>query len=372
MKKSRFFLVIALTLASGFFLSGCRNRTPEEAKPEAAAESAPSTITLTAEAVKTAGIEIAEAGFRPVVRKIRAMGELMFNPKKLAHMTARASGRIEQLLSYQGDKINKGQALLALYSKDFLSLQAELLQALEQTKRSGAEPAERTTAEALLNSVRNRLRLLDVTEAELAEIERSGLIRTVLEVRAPITGNIIESLVNSGDFVEFGATLFRIADMSTVWADIHIFEKDLASVGPGSEVVIRLSAYPARELKGRLFQIGNVVDEKTRTVEGRIELANPDGRLKPGMYLEADLQSAADTTALFVPGGAVLDLQHKKIVFVRTAPNTFAPRDVEIGLALDGYVEIVKGLKSGESVVVRGSFFLKSELLKKSLGEDAP
>jgi Cu(I)/Ag(I) efflux system membrane fusion protein len=372
MKKPRYLFIMALILASGFSLSGCRNRTAEGAKPEAAAESAPSTITLTAEAVKTAGIEIAEAGFRPVIRKIQAMGELMFNPKRLAHMTAKASGRIEQLLAYQGDKIQKGQTLLTLYSQDFLTLQGELLQALEQTKRSGAEPAERTTAEALLNSVRNRLRLLDVTDGELAEIEKSGLVRTMLEVRAPITGNIIESLVNSGDFVEFGVKLFRIVDLSTVWADIHIFEKDLASVGPGSEAVIRLGAYPARELKGRLFQIGNVVDEKTRTVEGRIELANPDGRLKPGMYLEADLLSAADTAALFVPGGAVLDLQNKKIVFVRTAPNTFAPRDVEIGLALDGYVEIVKGLKSGESVVVRGSFFLKSELLKKSFGEDRP
>lgn len=372
MKKPRTLFVMALILAFGFSLSGCRNRTTEEAKPEAAAESAPSSITLTAEAAKTAGIEIAEAGFRPVVRKIHAPGELMFNPKRLAHVTARTPGRIEQLLAYQGDRAKKGQALLTLYSKDYLSLQAELLQALEQTKRVGLEPAERMSALALLDSVRNRLRLLDVTDGEIAEIEKSGVIRTVFEVRAPIAGDIIESLVTAGDFVEFGVNLFRIADLSTVWANIHIFEKDLARVGPGSEAVIRISAYPARELKGRLFQIGNIVDEKTRTVEGRIELANPDGRLKPGMFLEAELLSAVDSTALFVPGGAVLDLQGKKIVFVRTAPNTFAPREVEIGRALDGYIEIVKGLKDGESVVAGGSFFLKSELLKKSFGGDRP
>lgn len=372
MQNPRSLFIMALILASGFSLPGCRNRTAEGEKPEAAAASAPSSITLTAEAVKMAGIEIAEAGFRPVIRKIHAPGELIFNPRRMAHLTARASGRIEQLLVYQGDHILKEQTLLTLYSKDFLSLQAELLQALEQTKRTGAEPAERTTAQSLLDSVRNRLRLLDVTDAELLEIERSGIIRSVLEVRAPITGNIIESLVNAGDFVEFGVDVFRIADLSTVWAAIHIFEKDLASVGPGSEALIRLGAYPGREFNGRLFQIGSVVDEKTRTVEGRIELANPDGRLKPGMYLEADLLSAAGMKALFVPGGAVLDLQNKKIVFVCTGPNAFAVREVETGIALDGDVEIVKGLKDKEAVVAGGSFFLKSELLKKSLGEDTP
>jgi len=135
---------------------------------------------------------------------------------------------------------------------------------------------------------------------------------------------------------------------------------------------MRAGAYPGRELKGRIFQIGSVVDDKTRTVEARIELANVDGRLKAGMYLEAEILPAADATALCVPGGAVLDLQNKKIVFVETSPRTFAPREVELGTSFDGYVEIVKGLKDREIVAVGGSFFLKSELLKKSFGEDRP
>ncbi len=225
-------------------------------------------------------------------------------------------------------------------------------------------------AQALLDSVRNRLRLLDVAEGEIAQIEKTGVIRTTLEVRAPIPGNIIESLIDAGDYVEFGVDLYRIADLSTVWADIHISEKDLALVWPGSEAVLRFGAYPGREFKGRIFQLGSVVDEKTRTVEGRIELASLDGRLKPGMYLEAEILSAAGSTALFVAGGAVLDFQNKKIVFVQTAPNTFVPREVETGIALDGYVEIVKGLKEKEIVVSSGAFFLKSELLKKSFGEE--
>jgi len=370
MNKTRWHFIVASILAFGFFLPGCRNQAPQSASPEAAGETAPTSITLTAEAAQTAGIETAEAGFRPVIRKIHAPGELMFNPKKVAHMTARTSGRVEQLYAYQGDRVAKGQTLLTFYSQDYLTLQAEFLQALEQTKRSSAEPEEKAANQALLDSARNRLRLLDVAEGELAQIENTGVIRTTLEVRAPIPGNIIESLIHAGDYVEFGVNLFRIADLSTVWADIHISEKDLALVWPGSEAVLRFGAYPAREFKSRIFQLGSVVDEKTRTVEGRIELANLDGRLKPGMYLEAEILSAAGSTALFVAGGAVLDLQNKKIVFIRTAPNTFVPREVETGIALDGYVEIVKGLKEKEIVVSSGAFFLKSELLKKSFGEE--
>jgi RND family efflux transporter MFP subunit len=372
MNKSHSSIIVISILVCVLSLVGCRDRAAEEAKPEAAGESAPASITLTAEAAKTAGIETAPAGFMPVVRKIHAPGELMFNPKKVAHMSARTSGRVEQLFAYQGDRVVKGQVLMTFYSKDFLLLQAELLQALAQAKRSSGEPVEKATSQALLDSVRNRLRLLDAADDVIAGIEQSGVIRTLLDVRAPITGNVYEALTDAGDFIEFGVDMFRIADLSTVWADIHIPEKDLARVGPGSEAVIRVGAYPGRELKGRIFQIGNVIDDKTRTVEGRIELANFDGRLKAGMYLEAEILPAADAAVLCVPGGAVLDLQNKKIVFVETAPHTFVLREVELGTAFDGHVEIVKGLKDKETVAVGGSFFLKSELLKKTFGEDRP
>jgi len=372
MNKLRTSILIFLASACLMPLAGCRDRTIDEAKPEAAGEPASASITLTAEAAKTAGVETAPAEFRPVVRKVRAPGELALNPKKVAHVSARASGRVEQLFSYQGDRVVKGQTLMTFYSKDFLLLQAELLQALEQTKRFSAESAEKATAQALLDSVRSRLRLLDVADDVVAGIEQSGIIRTLLDVRAPIAGNITEALTNVGVFVEFGVDMFRIADLSTVWAVIHIPEKDLSRVGPGSEAVIRTGAYPGRALKGRIFQIGNFVDDKTRTVEARIELANVDGGLKAGMYLEVEILPAADAAVLCVPGGAILDLQNKTIVFVETSPRTFVPREVELGTSFDGYVEIVKGLKDKDIVAVGGSFFLKSELLKKSFGEDRP
>jgi Cu(I)/Ag(I) efflux system membrane fusion protein len=370
MKKTCVSLFAIAILVAVLFLPACKTKSQEEGIAQLTEETAPSSVTLTSEAVKTAGIQTAEAGIRPVIRTIHAAGEINFNPKRLAHVTARTAGRIEQLLVYPGERVQKGQLLLSLYSQDFLILQAELLQASERFKRLQNDQAEQSAAKGLLVSARSRLRLFDILDAEIDEIEKTGSIKTLLPVRAPLGGNIRESAVTAGDYVELGASLFKIADLSTVWVDIHIFEKDLARVRTGCEAVIRVGAYPGREFKGRLFQVGNVVDEKTRTVEGRIELLNPEGQLKPGMYIDADILSSVEANSLFVPGAAVQDYQNKKVVFVRTGENAFALRQIETGISLDGFVEILKGLKEHELVATNGSFFLKSELLKKSLGEE--
>jgi Cu(I)/Ag(I) efflux system membrane fusion protein len=344
----------------------------EPAAPKPAEDGAPSSITLKPDAMKTAGIRTAAAETRSVTRTVRAVGEIAFNPKRTAHVNSRTPGRIEKLFAYQGDKVRAGQVLILFYSKDFASLQTELVQALERSKREGLDDAERRASVTLLDSARNRLRLLDLADDDLAGIEKTGQTMSLLPVRAPIDGTIIESLVNAGDYMDAGVDLFRIADLTSVWAELHVFEKDIASVRTGSEAVLRAAAFPGRIYAGRIFQLGGVLDEKTRTIEARIDLANPDGDLRPGMYVDADIRAPEAGKALFVPAEAVQDFQNKKIVFVRTAENTFAPRDVETGAPLGELLEIRKGLKEGDVVAAAGSFFLKSELLKKTLGEDQP
>ncbi len=271
-------------------------------------------------------------------------------------------------MSYPGDKIRSGQVLLSLYSREFLSLQAELLQAMDRARRVQADGTENRAAQALLNSVRNRLRLLDVSPAELSRIESSGQLKPLLSVHAPIAGNVIESPVKPGDYVELGASLFHIADLSNVWVDFHLFEKDLANVAPGCEVVIRTAAFPGREFRSRLAQIGNVVNEQARTLEARAELENPQGDLRPGMFIEAEITPKTQARLLLVPAAAIQDFQNRKVVFVRTGAGTFRMRDVETGIAANGFMEIRNGLKDQEIVATHGSFFIKSELLKNSLG----
>lgn len=369
--KTLIFRLAALALA-GFLTAGCKAKSAEEPAAKPAPAAAPSTVTLTPEALKTAGIQTAAAELRSAARTVRATGEVLFNPRRVAHVTARTAGRIEKLFAYEGDRVQSGQLLISFYSKDFLSLQAELLQALERSKREGLDDAERRSAQSLLDSARNRIRVLGVGDDELSAVEQSGRIMTLLPVRAPIGGNVIESLVNAGDYMDAGVDLFRLADLSTVWVDLHVFEKDLAAVRPGCDVAIRTAAFPGRTYAGRIFQLASVLDEKTRTVAGRVDLANPASDLRPGMYVDADIRAAAEAKALLIPAAAIQDFLNKKVVFLRTAEGVFALREIETGAAFGEIVEVRAGLKEGDVVATAGSFFLKSELLKKTLSMELP
>jgi Cu(I)/Ag(I) efflux system membrane fusion protein len=372
MRKMKIFIPALTILILGLAFHGCRNAGTGEAESAASEEAAPNTVTLTAEALKTAGIKVEPVLFRPAAQKIRVVGDIQFNAKRYAHITSRAAGRIEDILAFPGDKVKQGQPLLNLYSPDFLSLQAELIQASERWKRLKGDDGEQATARALFDSVKRKLSLLNVADEELAEIETARTIRPLLAIRAPFSGSIIEASAVAGDYVELGGSLFKIADLSSLWACVHIYEKDLSLVRPGCSVVIRVGAFPGEEFRGSLLLVGDIVDEKTRTIEGRVEVSNLPGKLKPGMYIEADIISAVGRKALFVPEAAIQDYDNKKIVFLRSGENTFSLREVTTGGASDGLIEITGGLKEGETVVTGGSFLLKSEMLKKSLGEEKP
>lgn len=368
MKKTTFAHIAAVLLVLTLGLAGCRPGSEGKVEEKAGAPAVPASVTLTPEAVRTAGILTAEAEYMPVIRAVRAPGEIALDPKRRAHITARTSGRIESLAAYPGDRVKEGEGLLSLYSPDFLMLQAELLQAAAHLKAPlGDDPVERRSAEALVASIRDRLRTLGLSDDDIAGIEKAGAPMALLPVRAPLTGTVLESPVTAGDRVELGEDLFRVADLSMVRAILRIYEKDLASVHVGAAVVLRAASVPDREYKGRIFRLGNVVDEGTRTVEALVDLPNPDGELRQGLYLEADIAVPSEANAVFVPEAAVLEIGNRKIVFVRTGENAFTLRDVTTGPASGGRVVIVAGLKEKEVVAAAGSFFIKSELLKNSI-----
>jgi RND family efflux transporter MFP subunit len=357
-----------VTIVAG--LSVCKPKPAEESPAGIAEEPAAMVVQLTPEALKTAGIRTEPALFRPAVRTIHVPGEIIFNPKRLSHVTARAAGRVEQLLAFPGDRVAKGQALLQLYSQEFLATQAEFLQASRSLKHTPEDAAERAPARSFYDSAKSKLRVLDLGDAEIEAIEASAALQTLLSVRAPLDGTVIESAVTSGDYLQIGASLFRMADLSNVWAEMKVYEKDLAAVREGLSVIFRASDFGGREFHGRLFQLGQIVDAKTRTIDARAELANQDGRLRPGMFVEADIIAPANEDVLAVPSSAIQEVQTRKVVFVLVQDQTFAVRDVTVGASYGGYVEILKGLAEKETVATTGSFFLKSELLKKTLGEN--
>jgi len=251
-----------------------------------------------------------------------------------------------------------------------MSLQAEYLQAAERVQRLGANPAESPAAKAILDSARQRLFLVGATGAEVDSLAAARVPRPLLAVRAPFAGTVIEANVLAGDHVELGANLFRLADPSVLWASLHIREEDMASLQAGAGAELRTQAYPGEIFRGRLLLIGDVLDEKTRTVNGRVEVANPAGRLKAGMFVEAALEGSAVRTALAVPESAVQDDDGRPIVFVLTGERRFARREIETGERLGELVEVLHGLAAGETVATSGSFLLKSEMRKGSLEDE--
>ena len=368
------YLFLAVLATMLLFLAGCRGGDPGNAgrpeEPAAPSAGLPMSVTLTAEAVAAADIKTVTAEMRPWARRIAAAGELEWNARRVVHLTARTPGRLERVLAVPGDRVREGDLLAEIYSPDYLTLQAEYIQAAARARRQAGNAAEEGPAQAFLAGARERLVLLGVTAAEIDVLVARAVPKPLLAVRAPLTGTVLESGVVVGDAVGLGTSLFRLADPSTLWACLHIREKDLAALKAGTDVVLKTQAYPGEEFRGRLALIGDVIEPATRTIEGRVEVGNAAGKLKAGMYVEAAAAAAGERRALVVPEESVQDDLGESIVFVKTGERTFVRREVVTGERFGGAVEILKGLEAGETVVTSGSFLLKSEIRKGGLEDD--
>jgi Cu(I)/Ag(I) efflux system membrane fusion protein len=367
--------ILRAALAALLLTSGCRAKNPAEAGEPASehaleAAAAPLGVTLTPQAVLAADIKSVAAATEVLARRISAAGEIEWNARRVVHLTARTAGRLERVLVVEGDRVREGQLLAEVYSPDYLALQAEYIQAAARARRHAGNAVEEGPAKAFLAGARERLTLLGVPAAVIEALDASAVPRPVLEVRATFSGTIIESGVLAGDSVELGTNLFRLADPSTLWACLHIQEKDIAAAAAGAEAMLKTQAYPGEEFRGRLVLVGDVVDAGTRTVEGRVEVPNGGGRLKPGMFVAASVAASGERRALVVPEESIQDDGGRPIVFVKTGERTYARREVQTGERIGGRVEIVRGLAEGETVVTSGSFLLKSELRKGSLVGD--
>jgi len=362
--------VLMIILAAGIFPACRPSETPAESGsgPEDHASLPAGTVILSAESQADGGIVVAPAKMTVWKGKISAPGELEFNARRLAEVSARASGRIERIAAVSGDRVAAGQVLAEIYSREYLASQTEVLQAASRAERLRGNPEE-SSAAAFLQAARRKLQPLGLDEKEIDALIAAGEARPYLPVRAPFSGTIIESPALAGAHIDLGGSLFKLADLTNLWACVHIFEKDLAGIRVGSDATLRTQAYPDREFAGRLVLVGAVMDEKTRTVEGRVDVGNADGLLRPGMYVEAAISSGEERSVLVIPAAALQEFQSHPVVFVQTGPTTFVLRPVEPGLRTAAEIEIRRGLAAAESVVTAGSFLIKSELLKSSLGD---
>ncbi len=295
------------------------------------------------------GISFARAANRPVGQGIRLAGTLAYAEPRRTYVNARVTGWIERLdADYLGKPVRMGEVLLAIYSPELVSAQEEYL------------GARRLNDSSLVAAARRRLVLWDIPEEEIVELERSGQARRTLELRAPRGGEIAEKMVTDGQMVRAGDNLFLIADRSLLWVDVAIFEMDAPVVRVGTPVSVVVGALADRRYPGRVTFIQPSVDQKTRTLTARVEVANQDGRLRPGMYATVTTAPAAQVV-LAVPLEAVLPTGTTNLVFVNRGDGTFMPREVIVGARGDSLVEIRRGLKLGDEVVASATYLLDSE-----------
>jgi multidrug efflux pump subunit AcrA (membrane-fusion protein) len=310
------------------------------------------TITVDAATVQKMGVRTAVVTKGPLRRIIRTVGSIDYNETALADVTTKFRGWIENLfVDSTGKQVHKGEPLFDIYSPDLYSAQNEYVLGLNQGGASG-----------LKASARQKLRLFDISEDQIAELEKSRQPLRALRVDAPIDGIVVEKMAVRGQMVEAGMKLYRLADLSIVWVQSQIYEQDLALLKLGQEADVSLSYLPDRKFRGRVTYIYPTVDEKTRTARVRMEFHNPGLFLKPGMFATVELQAELKPDALLVPDSAVLRSGEKNTAFVAIDDGHFEPRDVLLGARADNNAyEVISGLTEGERVVTSGQFLLDSE-----------
>jgi membrane fusion protein, copper/silver efflux system len=329
-------------------------------------------VHLTPELVVSLGVTTVLAEIAPLTRTIRTTGNVVYDETRLTTVAPKFAGFVERLhVDFTGQAVRRGQPLLEIYSPELVAAQEELLAAhrMVSQMRQSASQAVADRAADLVDAARRRLLLWDISQTQVQQIERSGRVRRTLTLHAPSTGFVTEKMVQAGQAVEMGMALYRLADLSTVWVEADIYEQDLRFVRLGQTMHVEIAAYPGDQFQGRVSYIYPEVSMETRTARIRISLANPGGRIKPGMFATAQLDAAVTERAVLVPRDAVMHSGGHDMVFVDEGGGIYRARQVQVGADMGGSTQILSGLLAGERVVKRANFLLDSESrLMESMG----
>ena len=293
----------------------------------------------------------------PLRRMIRTVGTIDYNETTLADVTTKFKGWIEKLdVDATGQLVHRGEPLFDIYSPDLYSAEVEYLLTLNQSSTNDSGAA------LLRESAANKLKFYDISEAQIAELARTGKPSKTLQMVAPIDGFVIEKNVVQGQMVDAGMKLYKLADLGIVWVYAQIYEQDLPYIQLGQEAVVKIASLPDREFRGRVTYVYPNVDEKTRTARVRLEFENPGYFLKPGMFVSVQITSELEPSALQVPDSAILRSGERNTVFVALPGGKFDPRTVVLGPEAEhSMYEVVSGLQAGEQIVTSGQFMLDSE-----------
>jgi len=328
-------------------------------------------MTVSPERLQSVGVKFALAERRPLDRTIRTVGRVEVDERRLAHVHLKLEGWIDELrVNYTGERVKRGQILFTLYSPELVATQQEYLLALKGRKQLGGSefPEVAEGAQSLLEVTRQRLRLWDITEDHIQDLERTGKVLKTLPIHSPITGTVINKGALAGMRVSPGDELYTIADLSRIWITADIYEYELPLIKVGQAATVTLSYDPGTILQGRVAFIYPMLDPQTRTAKVRFELDNPGEQLKPEMYANVELQIPLGTR-LVIPREAILESGERQVIFLHHGGGTLEWRTVKLGARAGDWVEVLEGLKEGEHVVTSANFLIDSESrLKAAVG----
>lgn len=406
--------IAAAVLCLGLIGCGDREPPPPPAKAEAGkgeapakAAASPTEVTIDEQRQKEGGVACEAVVERQIPESIRVNGRIALNENRTWRVGAIIEGRVVQVMANAGERVTKGQVLARIHSHQVHEARADYTKARTEVTRLRTQESHavrvRDRARRLYDLKAGSLEQSEHAEAELKNIQAAiqqaetevARIRTHLvefleiaaddpdhhkegshgdedwvPVRASSEGTILSRAVSIGSVLQPGQEAFAIADLSSLWMIAAIGEEHFARVRPGMAVQVHVQSHPDRVFPGRLEKMGEQLDPATRTLQGRILLPNPQGLLKPEMYGDVELQLPSRRPALFVRETAVQEVKGQSVVFVRKSAKVFEARALQTGRSVNGTVEVVSGIASGEQVAVSGAFLLKSQLLRSSLAEE--
>jgi Cu(I)/Ag(I) efflux system membrane fusion protein len=318
------------------------------------------TVSIDPRVVQNLGIRTAEVVKGSLAPRLEVVGNIAYNERELVLVQARVGGFVEKLyVRAPLDHVQKGQALVEILAPDWVAAQEEYL-ALRRMRTSDAE--------SLVAAARQRMLLVGMSEDAIQKLESTGQVLPRATLHAPASGVIAELGVREGMTVMAGAMLFRINALSSVWLNAEVPVAEASGLKPGQPVEAKSVTYPGAVFKGRVSALLPQVNQMTRTVVARIELANSDGRLVPGMFASVDLSAATKKEALLVPSEAMIRTGTRSVVVLSVGEGKFRPVEVVAGSEANGQTEIRKGLEVGQKVVVSGQFLIDSEANLRATG----
>jgi Cu(I)/Ag(I) efflux system membrane fusion protein len=336
----------------------------EETSPSSPASA--NQLKFSTEKIQKLGVRTEAATLRVLDKMVRAAGRIEPDERRNYTIAPRFEGYVEKLhVNATGQAVAKGQPLFEVYAPDLLAAQREYTIAVQGVQALGqAGPDAQRSMQQLADASLARLRNWDVSEEQIKELARSGTAKRTLTFRSPVGGFVSEKKAVQGMRFMPGDALYQVSDLSAVWVVADVFEQDIAAVKTGMRAKVKINAYPDKTFDAALTYVYPTLNAETRTVPVRLELSNPGGLLKPGMFAQVELPVGSRNKVLTVPVSAVIDSGTRQIVVVQMGlpeEGRFEPREVKLGARSENFLEILDGLRDGELVVVSANFLIDAE-----------